>query len=107
MPRASGAYNFEGWYSDEGLKNKFDFTSTMVENNIILYAKWAEIVVPEKQYKTVYNTVYVDETVEKEPEDAELDTQITIGDNDVIGDSELQTGTQTSLITEKAVSGGG
>ena len=94
MPPEREGYNFEGWYSDKELKNKFDFTSTIVENNIILYAKWAEIVVPEKQYKTVYNTVYVDETVEKEPEDAELDTQITIGDNDVIGDSELQTGTQ-------------
>jgi uncharacterized repeat protein (TIGR02543 family) len=32
-------YTFEGWYSDEKLKEKYSFT-TMPANNLILYAKW-------------------------------------------------------------------
>ena len=34
-------YNFEGWYSDPGLTQPFDFNITMPDNNITLYAKWS------------------------------------------------------------------
>ncbi len=34
-------YVFEGWYSDEALKNAYDF-ATAVNGNITLYAKWRE-----------------------------------------------------------------
>lgn len=34
-----GNYRFDGWYSDEGLTEKYDF-STAVTGPVILYAKW-------------------------------------------------------------------
>ena len=34
-------YDFAGWYSDEGLSQKYDF-STPVTTNVTLYAKWEE-----------------------------------------------------------------
>ena len=35
-------YVFEGWYSDQGLTQKFDF-STKVLSNLVLYAKWTAV----------------------------------------------------------------
>ena len=40
-PVAEG-YQFDGWYSDEALMNKYDFTKT-VTGNITLNAKWTQI----------------------------------------------------------------
>ncbi len=34
-------YNFDGWYSDPELTQPFDFTITMPDEDIILYAKWS------------------------------------------------------------------
>ncbi len=38
-------YAFEGWYTDEALTIKFDFT-IVVNANITLYAKWTETAIP-------------------------------------------------------------
>lgn len=35
-------HTFEGWYSDEGLTQAFDFNNAVVEKNMSLYAKWSE-----------------------------------------------------------------
>ena len=34
-------FDFEGWYTDKGLKTKYDFTEK-VTKNFTLYAKWTE-----------------------------------------------------------------
>ncbi len=46
---AKNGYNFEGWYSDSALKNKYTFT-TMPANDVTLYAKWSL-----KTYNITYN----------------------------------------------------
>lgn len=33
-------YNFVGWYKEAGLKNKWDFATDTVAENLTLYAKW-------------------------------------------------------------------
>jgi uncharacterized repeat protein (TIGR01451 family)/uncharacterized repeat protein (TIGR02543 family) len=38
----SDEFNFEGWYKDPELTQKFDFNQTMPAGGITLYAKWAE-----------------------------------------------------------------
>lgn len=35
-------YRFEGWFKEKALTNKFDF-NTLVNEDIVLYAKWAKI----------------------------------------------------------------
>ena len=76
---------FTGWYSDKALKNKFDFTGTLVNQDMTLYAGWEKIVTPEPVYKTVTSYTDVAEEVEVEPNDPELDGKITVNENDKIG----------------------
>ncbi len=38
-PTSSG-YVFEGWYTDTGLNNQFDFAAMPITGNLTLYAKW-------------------------------------------------------------------
>ena len=78
-------YTFTGWYSDKALKNKFDFTGTLVNQDMTLYAGWEKIVTPEPVYKTVTSYTDVAEEVEVEPNDPELDGKITVNENDKIG----------------------
>lgn len=40
---AKPGYNFVGWYSDENFTQKFDFSLTMPNQNLTLYAKWEKI----------------------------------------------------------------
>ena len=35
-------YTFAGWYSDQRLKNAWDFSSDIVKKDMTLYAKWSE-----------------------------------------------------------------
>lgn len=42
-PTVEYEYTFVGWYSDEDLMNLYDFDSTPVNKNIILYAKFAQV----------------------------------------------------------------
>ncbi len=41
-PTAPG-YHFRGWYKEPSCENLWDFASDTVENDVILYAKWEEI----------------------------------------------------------------
>ena len=79
-------YEFAGWFTDEALSSPFDFNSVRLENDITLYAKWKaaaeESKEPEKQYRTVTDTMYVDENVENEVTDPELDETINITGKD-------------------------
>ena len=47
------SYQFEGWYSNEGLTTKFDLATSTVTSNVTLYAKWTAI--PNKHTIT-FNT---------------------------------------------------
>ena len=38
-------YNFEGWYKESSLSNKWDFSKDVIEDNMTLYAKWTPIVI--------------------------------------------------------------
>lgn len=79
-------YEFAGWFTDEALSSQFDFNNAKLENDITLYAKWEQIAEkaaePGKQYKTVTDTVYVDETVDNEITDPELDEAVNVVSND-------------------------
>ena len=79
-------YEFAGWFTDEALSSQFDFNNTKLENDITLYAKWEQIAEkaaePGKQYKTVIDTVYVDETVDNEITDPELDEAVNVVSKD-------------------------
>ena len=45
-------YDFDGWYKESGLTNKWDFANDTVTDNITLYAKWSI---------NGYNIIYKDE----------------------------------------------
>lgn len=53
-------YTFSGWYTEETLENKYEF-SVMPEENITLYAKWSEITI-EVVNKEI--EMFVDEEVQ-------------------------------------------
>ena len=53
-------FDFGGWYSDEGLQNKFDF-ETPITTDITLYAKWIE-----KAALTTEKTIFVKITNESD-----------------------------------------
>ena len=75
-------YIFDGWYSDTELKNLFEFNSTIINEDIKLYAKWKEI--KKQEYKEVI-TYITEEILEKnEIEDAHLDNKLNILDNDTV-----------------------
>ena len=48
-----GGKEFDGWYSDVTLNNRYNF-STPVKGNITLYAKWNDVVVPTKYTVNFY-----------------------------------------------------
>lgn len=86
-------YEFAGWYADPEFKTPFKFSESAIENDITLYAKWelpsddgkTEIAAPEKdkKYKTVYETEYVDETVENDLSKTGLKNVPAVGKSDV------------------------
>lgn len=83
-------YEFTGWYTDEALTNRFDFTTNLVTANVKLYAGWKVAEKPAEPVKEpIYNTVVeyetVESTVEVEVPDKELDEKVTVADNDKIG----------------------
>ena len=90
FPEREG-YDFVGWYTDKQCKNLFDFNSTMILGDITLYAKWEKAFVPETYYQNT--TVYTQEEKEVEsiPDDAELDNQFEIKQNDKIKNVSAET----------------
>ena len=53
--REEDGYIFDGWYTDPGLNNKFDFTEqTMPARNMVLYAKWNRPIVNIIVHKNMY-----------------------------------------------------
>lgn len=65
-----GANYFGGWYSDEGLTAKYDF-STPVKSNIVLYASWLSV--PLGSYLVTFDSkcdTFVDNQIVKEGEKA-------------------------------------
>ena len=90
FPEREG-YDFVGWYTDKQCKNLFDFNSTMILGDITLYAKWEKAFVPETYYQNT--TVYTQEEKEVEsiPDDAELDNQFEIKQNDKIKNVSVET----------------
>ena len=85
-------YAFTGWYTDKELKNKFDFTGTIVTSDMTLYAGWEKIVVKEREpiYKTITDYTESEETVAVDVPDKELDEQIDFADKDKIGEINKQ-----------------
>ncbi len=69
-PERNG-YIFAGWFKDAELKDPWDFTADSVTADMILYAKWSQIIVTE---------VVPQKTIEPEP-NAEKETkiQVTLG----------------------------
>ena len=55
MPKDEGEYTFSGWYADEKLTIKYDFSKS-VNSNIILYAKWVKNSTPSED-KKIYGDV--------------------------------------------------
>lgn len=49
-------YTFNGWYLDEGFKNKYDFTSE-VSKSFTLYAEWIELDSYEVKFVTKYGDI--------------------------------------------------
>lgn len=48
-------YTFEGWYTESGFVNLFDF-DTAITSNLILYAKWEQL--SGQTWERVYTTIY-------------------------------------------------
>ena len=67
-PTKLGGFKFDGWYSDEGLTNAYTF-STMPEDNITLYAKWAVVT-----YTVTFDLGIAAELVD--PSDFDPETQL-------------------------------
>ncbi len=90
FPEREG-YDFVGWYTDKEYKNLFDFNSMVILGDITLYAKWEKIFVPKTYYEN--KTVYTQEEKEVEsiPDDAELDNQFEIKQNDKIKNVSVET----------------
>ena len=76
-PTAEG-YNFAGWYTDEGLKKKFDVKNDTIPGDTTLYAKWEKI--PDHQLTVTGGTFTVkDENVETKTEGDTLMADIPEG----------------------------
>ncbi|MFC4305212.1 InlB B-repeat-containing protein [Cohnella boryungensis] len=65
-------YVFSGWYSDSGLTNAYDFTTTVVTANITLYAKWT--VKQKNRYTVSFNSNGGTEVAEKTVEEGAVAT---------------------------------
>ena len=79
-PEKEGYY-FGGWYTEKECKNSFDFNSTLITENITLYAKWIKI---EFKDITTYET---EEIIKPLPiENPELDYQLktSVAENDPV-----------------------
>ncbi len=67
----------EGWYTDEELTEKFDFTKP-IETGVVLYAKWveaSEVVVPEDTTEEEVTEEPAEET--EDTTEAEDTTEVT------------------------------
>ena len=53
-PDRGDAYQFEGWFTDEGLSNPYDFSS-LVNESITLFAKWVDLSQGAYKFTYVYN----------------------------------------------------
>ena len=85
-PQKEG-YIFDGWYSEAELKNQFEFNTTLINDNIKLYAKWSEV--QKQEYKEV--TTYITEEVTEKNEitDAHLDNKLNVLENDTINNDKV------------------
>ena len=71
-------YNFAGWYTDEGLTQKFDVENDTIPGDTTLYAKWEKI--PDHQLTVTGGTFTVkDENVETKTEGDTLMADIPEG----------------------------
>ena len=71
-------YNFAGWYTDEGLTQKFDVKNDTISGDTTLYAKWEKI--PDHQLTVTGGTFTVkDENVETKTEGDTLMADIPEG----------------------------
>ena len=76
-PTAEG-YNFAGWYTDEGLTQKFDVENDTISGDTTLYAKWEKI--PDHQLTVTGGTFTVkDKNVETKTEGDTLMADIPEG----------------------------
>lgn len=99
-------YTFAGWYSDEELKNEYDF-NTPVTSDITLYAKWTETPLPVGDALSVIETTsklaydfdvasnLTEQTVEKTAASYGLDS------NQNLNGTELKVSNQVSLTFAK------
>lgn len=80
-------YIFDGWYSETELKNLFEFNTTLINEDLKLYAKWSKV--KEQEYKEV--TTYITEEVTEKNEiaDAHLDNKLNILENDTINSDKV------------------
>ena len=53
-PKKDG-FKFDGWYSDEGLTEKWDFLTSVADEDTILYAKW-EAIQDDELYQITVST---------------------------------------------------
>ncbi len=91
-------YRFKGWFSDKELKNEFDFTNTIITEDITLYAKWEKELPSEPIYEDQVITTQTETTVEITPEDAHLDAQLTINTNDKIKQEKITVNTKNTGV---------
>ena len=58
-PTKDGGYIFDGWYKESNFENLWDFETDTVNENINLYAKWADAIYFQMPPDWSGNTVYV------------------------------------------------
>ncbi len=107
-----GAYEFGGWYETQDCLDgtKFDFSSKMPANNLILYAKW----VPKTFNVRVYQTsacnnlvVYQDENGDMQPLQWLVDEDGGLSYGDQLPDTVSTSGPDTNLSANISTSDGG
>lgn len=85
-------YVFDGWYSDESLSERFDFSKT-IDSNITLYAKWIEDVDNDK-VGDVIETILGSSSDKDDTDDDGISDYLEIyeiGSDPIVADSDSDT----------------
>jgi len=96
-------YKFEGWYIDETLENKYEF-SVMPEENITLYAKWINLNVVINNYNVsnnlisnISNNITFNNYLENFIYDDSLTVKIYNNKNEIVTDLNSKIGTASKI----------
>ncbi|MBO6061825.1 MAG: InlB B-repeat-containing protein, partial [Clostridia bacterium] len=77
-------YYFDGWYADPGFKTRYDFNTTMPDNNVVVFAKWVPM-----RFRVVLDPTGGDSTADVHFGSSQQATAFRLDYGELIGSSGL------------------